>query len=76
MKNNKFPEDEKTIENILMLLESFMFVLWKWTRELSRGDIGSINYLDKSLINDINTISDMWLDKDYKNNELGDIDFF
>jgi histidyl-tRNA synthetase len=27
MKNNKFPEDEKTIENILMLLESFMFVL-------------------------------------------------
>ena len=73
LENNPLPEDEDTIKNIFMLLESFMYVLGKWQNELASGDESKINSLDASIISDMNTITNMWTKKEQFGNE-GDLD--
>jgi YesN/AraC family two-component response regulator len=74
MKNHPLPNDPTIGENVLMLLESFVYVLGKWQQELSHGDKDRINEYDDSLINDINTIKNLWLDEEAEGSqELDDI---
>ncbi len=74
LKENPLPDDSEYIKNIFMLLETFMYVLYKWHTDLSSGDENKINSLDASIINDINTITNMWTQKEEEVNEdLDDI---
>ena len=58
--DNPLPENSVTVENIFMLVESFMYVLGKWQDDLSSGDKNKINSLDASIISDMHTITNMW----------------
>ena len=60
LKDNPLPENEETVKNIFMLLESFMYVLGKWQEDLSSGDESKINSFDASIISDMHTITNMW----------------
>lgn len=66
---NPLPENKESIENIFMLLESFMYVLGKWQEELSYGDESKINSLDASIISDMYTITNMWTQKEQSSSE-------
>ena len=63
LKDNPLPDNEEYVTNIFMLLESFMYVLGKWQDDLSLGDANNINSLDASMISDMNTILNMWIQK-------------
>ena len=54
------PTDQETVENIFMLLETFIFVLGKWQNDLHSGDESKINALDASMASDMQTITNMW----------------
>lgn len=63
VKNNPIPDDEDNVQNIFMILESFMFVLQKWHTDLKSNDLGTVNFLDASIISDLSTIENMWTNK-------------
>ena len=69
LKKNPLPENEESIKNIFMLLESFMYVLGKWQDDLSSGDESKINSLDASIISDMHTITNMWTQKEQLSSE-------
>jgi len=58
------PSDKETVENIFMLLETFVFVLGKWQNDLKSGDENKINALDASMTSDMKTITNMWSQKE------------
>ncbi|MEA1982592.1 MAG: response regulator [Campylobacterota bacterium] len=64
LQENQLPKNTETIEGIFMLLESFMYVLGKWQNDLALGDKKKINSLDASMISDMNTITNMWTQKE------------
>ncbi len=72
---NPLPSDEESVRNIFMLLEGFLYVLSKWQKDLRIGDISSINALDASMISDMETIVNMWTQKeeDLSEESLDDI---
>lgn len=61
MKNNPLPESNEHIKNIFMVLESFLYMLGKWQKDISSGDRYKLLKFDLSIISDINTISNMWI---------------
>jgi CheY-like chemotaxis protein len=56
LKSSPLPATQNEVINIFTLLESFVFVLKKWQTNLQNRKFESINYLDASLISDMNTI--------------------
>ena len=64
LKESPIPEDITRIENVFMLLESFMYVLKKWQEDLASEDKSKINALDASIISDMQTITNMWTQKE------------
>jgi len=76
IEHNELPADEETRKNIFMILESFVFVLGNFHQELSQSETDTINKLDASIINDINTVTNMWLNKEDEDIEAGEMEFF
>ena len=76
MKTNDLPEDRDSAMNIFILLETFMYVLGRWTDELSANDVSSVNKLDASIINDLHTLGSMWLNEFDDSIEAQEIEFF
>lgn len=76
MKTNDLPEDKQSAMNIFILLETFMYVLGRWTDDLSSNDVTSVNKLDASIINDLHTIRTMWLNEFDEFDEAEEIEFF
>jgi len=70
--DTSLPDDKFLVHDTFVLLESFMFVLGKWSEKLSDGDNEQLNDLDASLISDMQTIISMWTNSDHK----GEIEFF
>lgn len=64
LKDNPLPTHKETVKNIFMLLESFMYVLGKWQDDLKAGDTSKINSFDDSIISDMRTITNMWIQKE------------
>jgi len=64
LKETLLPDDRELIENIFLLVESFTYVLGKWQSDLSTSNISKINSLDASMISDMNTIINMWKQKE------------
>ncbi len=60
LQNEPFPEDNETVKNIFILLESFIYVIGKWQDDLKSGDINRVNALDASITSDMKTITNMW----------------
>ena len=60
LRDNEIPDKKEDIVNVFTLLESFIFVLKKWQEGLSLKAYESINFLDASLISDMDTIVMMW----------------
>jgi len=75
IKDNPLPQNQENIQNIFMLLESFIYVLSKWHEDIASGDSSKINQFDASIISDIQTISNMWIlgDAEASNDNLDDI---
>jgi len=69
LKNSAIPEDNILVENVFMLLESFMYVLKKWQNDLASGDKTKINALDASIISDMQTIINMWTQQEQESEE-------
>jgi len=69
IKENPLPQNTQTLQNIFMLLESFSYVLSKWQSDLALSEIDKINSLDASMISDMQTITNMWIEDE---NELND----
>ena len=76
IQENELPDDKEMVENIFMILESFIFVLGNFHDELAHSEVHTINQLDASIINDINTVRIMWLNKFDEESEEGEIEFF
>ena len=64
MSEHPLPQNQESTRNIFMLLESFIYVLGKWHEEISSGDEAKINQFDASIISDINTIQNMWVEQE------------
>jgi len=64
IQENPLPKNMQTLENIFMLLESFSYVLSKWQTDLSHNEIDKINSLDASMISDMQTITNMWIENE------------
>jgi len=75
MKNSPLPQSKESIKNIFMLLESFIYVLGKWHQDISSEDASKINQFDNSIISDMDTITNMWTqkDEDFNENDMDDI---
>ncbi len=69
LKCNPLPKNKESIKNIFMLLESFIFVLGSWHDDISSDDGSKINQFDASIISDMNTITNMWTQKEEDYNE-------
>ena len=69
MSENPLPENQESTRNIFMLLESFIYVLGKWHEDISSGEEAKINQFDASIISDINTIKNMWMEREHTCNE-------
>lgn len=72
------PEDNEQVENIFLMLESFVFTLKRWMEEWSEKKDVNVNFFDDSLISDTKTIINLW-NMSLDNNEGGndeDLDFF
>ncbi len=76
LQNNDGPENQEEIDNIFMLLESFLYVLQKWQNELEKGNKEMINFFDASIINDMQTITNMWLKTPESEEDFGEMEFF
>jgi len=64
LNDNPLPDNDESIKNIFMLLESFMYVIGKWQEDLASSDGSKINALDASIISDMHTITNMWTQKE------------
>jgi len=62
--NNPLPSNSESVKNIFIILESFIYMLNKWQKEISSGDQYKLLKFDISIISDINTISNMWVAKE------------
>jgi len=62
--NNPLPNNEQSVKNIFVLLESFVYVIGKWQEDLESGDESKVNILDASLNSDMKTITHMWLEEE------------
>ncbi len=76
LSNNPIPENKEDADNIFMLLESFLYVLQKWQNELEQGNREMINFFDASIINDMQTITNMWLQTEENEEDFGEMEFF
>ena len=74
LKESPIPDDAMRIENVFMLLESFMYVLKKWQEDLASEDKSKINALDASIISDMQTITNMWTQEQEEEVPLEDLD--
>ena len=74
LKESPIPDDAMRIENVFMLLESFMYVLKKWQEDLASEDKSKINALDASIISDMQTITNMWTQEKEEEAPLEDLD--
>ncbi len=75
MTDNKLPESTQSVENIFMLLESFIYVLGKWQNDISSSTSNQLNQFDASIISDIHTITNMWTqaDDEVSDDDIDDI---
>ena len=75
LENSPVPPKEVNIKNVFILLESFIYVLTRWHKDLKLGDIETINQFDNSIISDLHSITNMWLNQEdtFKCQELDDI---
>jgi len=75
MQNNPLPQNKETTKNIFMLLESFIYVLGNWHKDISSEKSEKINQFDNSIISDMNTITNMWtqVDEEFNEDDLDDI---
>ncbi len=64
IKDSPLPSSKESVQNIFMLLESFIYVLSKWHEDIASGDTAKINQFDASIISDIHTITNMWVQSD------------
>ena len=69
LKESDIPQDETLIKNVFMLLENFMYVLKKWQDDLASQDTSKVNALDASIISDMQTIINMWTQKEQETSE-------
>ena len=69
------PDDPQKINDIFVLLESFLFVLNKWNKDLKDSD-AAVSFFDASIISDMNTITMMWTMNDTVDNSEDDDIFF
>ncbi len=76
LKDNPIPTSLEKRENVFMLLETFLYVLKKWQNELELGNKEMINFFDASIINDMTTISNMWLNSSTQEKSFGEMEFF
>ncbi len=76
LQENPLPESLEKKENIFMLLETFLYVLEKWQNELEVGNKDMINFFDASIINDMTTISNVWLTSSDEEEDFGEMEFF
>ncbi|MEA3228264.1 MAG: response regulator [Campylobacterota bacterium] len=65
IQDRSLPKDKTLVHNIFVMIESFIYVLNRWHDDISSGNDNKINQFDASIISDINTITNMWL----QNNE-------
>jgi len=74
---NPLPNDFDKINNIFLLLESFLFVLNKWNKDLESSD-AAVSFFDASIISDMNTITMMWTMEDLpeEDSDMDDDIFF
>ena len=76
IEHKELPDDAVKVKDIFMILESFVFVLGNFHKELAQTEISNINQLDASIINDINTVTIMWLNKSDDEVDYGEMEFF
>jgi hypothetical protein len=68
------PKDTEAVRKAFVIMESFLFVLGKWQVSLQELNITDINYFDASIINDIQTIINIW--KGSASEDEDSIEFF
>ena len=68
------PKDKQRVENIFLLLESFVFDLGKWHKVLSLDDENKFNAFDASNIGNMRLITNMWLEDDSSESTEEDLD--
>jgi YesN/AraC family two-component response regulator len=68
------PKDKQRVENIFLLLESFVFDLGKWHKVLSLDDENKFNAFDASNIGNMRLITNMWLEDDSSESTSEDLD--
>ena len=76
IEDNPLPEDRTIVHNIFVMLESFIYVLSKWHEDIASGDDEKINQFDASIISDIETIINIWVqheEEEVSENSLDDI---
>ena len=61
MRTTQLPNSEEHVRNIFTFLETFVYVLSKWHNDLSSGDESKVNQFDASIISDMATIKNMWI---------------
>lgn len=54
--SENFPEDKESLENIFMLIENLMLMIYKWQNEWKSGEVDKVGFFYKSAISDIETI--------------------
>lgn len=64
LEDNPLPENEEHIENIFLLLESFLYDLSRWHEDLLSGDESKINAFYTSNIVNMRIITNMWTAKE------------
>ncbi|MBL1280071.1 MAG: response regulator [Fluviicola sp.] len=75
LRDNPLPDDKQKINDIFVLLESFLFVLNKWNKDLENSD-DAVSFFDASIISDMNTITIMWTMSDTLDEEEDVDDMF
>ncbi|MFA6144426.1 MAG: response regulator [Sulfurimonas sp.] len=64
LENHPLPLDTQRIQNIFLLLETFVFDLGRWHTDLSSCDENKLNLFDASNIGNMQLITNMWLAND------------
>ncbi len=70
--NEAIPNDKHQVQNILSLLESFLFTLKRWQESWTAEHKTSANFFDDSLNSDIDTIVSLWSEEE----SFEEIEFF
>lgn len=74
IRETPLPQDIEVVRNIFTFLETFVYVLSKWHKDLSSGDESKLNQLDASIISDMTTIENMWTQRNDENVNEEDLD--